>query len=97
MKPYQVDRSLRHLLQAGKFDRVHGIILGDFPDCDVEGVELVRNIAVRILAPLKVPVVYGAPIGHTQRAMLTIPIGVQGRLHAEGAGALEVLEPATLA
>jgi len=34
LKPYQVDRALRHLYQAGIFEKVAGILLGDFPDCD---------------------------------------------------------------
>ena len=34
MKPYQVDRALMHLKQAGKFDSVAGIMLGDFPECE---------------------------------------------------------------
>jgi len=34
LKPYQLDRLLLHLLQAGKFRGVRGIVLGDFPDCE---------------------------------------------------------------
>lgn len=34
MKPYQVDRALTHLRQAGKLEGIAGIILGDFPECD---------------------------------------------------------------
>jgi muramoyltetrapeptide carboxypeptidase len=94
MKPHQVDRSLMHLKQAGKFRGVVGIILGDFPECDVAaGDEPIKDIAQRILAPLGIPAVWGAPIGHTLRSMLTIPLGVQGRLSASGSGRLEILEP----
>jgi muramoyltetrapeptide carboxypeptidase len=94
MKPHQVDRSLMHLKQAGKFRGVAGIILGDFPECVVaEGDEPIKDIARRTLAPLGIPVVWGAPIGHTLRPMLTIPLGVQGRLSASGSGRLEILEP----
>src|SRR5205807_10294416 len=32
MKPYQVDRVLMHLKQAGKWEGVKGIVLGEFPD-----------------------------------------------------------------
>jgi muramoyltetrapeptide carboxypeptidase LdcA involved in peptidoglycan recycling len=41
-----------------------------------------------------VPVVFGAPFGHTVRPMLTIPFGVRARLRAAGEGRLEILEPA---
>jgi muramoyltetrapeptide carboxypeptidase len=97
MKPHQVDRSLMHLKQAGKFHGVAGIVLGEFPECDpVAGGESIKAIASRILAPLGIPIVWGAPVGHTFRAMLTIPLGVRARLHAIGAGCLEILEPAVI-
>ena len=96
MKPYQVDRALRHLQQAGKLSRIAGVLLGDFPDCDaqVPGGPTIPEICRAILGPLRVPVVYGAPIGHTKRPMLTIPLGVRAKLHAKGEGKLEILEPA---
>ncbi len=98
MKPHQVDRSLMHLKQAGKFRGVAGIIFGDFPECDsCRGGESIKAIAARILAPLGIPVVWGAPVGHTSRAMLTIPLGVRARLLASDAGCLEILEPAVIA
>ncbi len=65
MKPYQVDRALMHLKQAGKFRGVKGIVLGEFPDCDAApGDETVRDVARRILTPLGVPIVWGAAVGH---------------------------------
>jgi muramoyltetrapeptide carboxypeptidase len=98
MKPYQVDRALMHLMQAGKFQNVRGMVLGDFPGCDppVKGSPTVQQVCERILRPLDVPIVFGAPIGHTKRAMLTIPLGVRARLDATGEGTLEILEPAVI-
>ena len=98
LKPYQVDRALRHLHQAGIFESVAGILLGDFPDCDPPstGSPIVPEICAEILGPLDVPIVYGAPIGHTKRPMLTIPLGVRAKLHAKGEGILEILEPAVV-
>jgi muramoyltetrapeptide carboxypeptidase len=98
MKPYQVDRALMHLKQAGKLRSVAGIILGDFPECEAPaGTESVRDVAQRILAPVGVPVVWGAPVGHTQRPMLTIPLGVRAHLTVSGAARnetrLDILEP----
>jgi muramoyltetrapeptide carboxypeptidase len=96
MKPWQVDRALIHLHQAGKLQQVRGIILGDFPDCaaPIEGSPTVRDVCSRILNPLGVPIVFGAPVGHTTRPMLTLPLGVRARLQAKGEGELEILEPA---
>ncbi|HKF26305.1 MAG TPA: LD-carboxypeptidase [Candidatus Acidoferrum sp.] len=95
MKPYQVDRVLLHLKHAGKLKNVSAIVLGDFPDCEppVPGSPTVREVAQRILAPLDVPVVFGAPVGHTPRPMLTLPLGAPARLVAEGQGTLKILEP----
>jgi len=99
MKPYQVDRVLMHLKQAGKLEGVRGIVLGDFPDSEpaVAGAPTVRDVCARILRPLGIPIVFGAPVGHTDRPMLTIPLGIKARLDADGEGALEFLEPAVVA
>ena len=95
MKPYQVDRALMHLRQAGKFRGVAGIILGDFPDCaPAAGDENVESVAGRILGQLGVPIVWGAPIGHTSRPALTLPLGVRAELSSDGRGMLKILEPA---
>jgi muramoyltetrapeptide carboxypeptidase len=98
MKPWQVDRALMHLKQAGKFANVRGIVLGDFPEWEapVAGSPTVRDVCQRILAPLGVPIVFGTPVGHTMRPMLTVPLGVKARLSAKGAGLLEILEPAVV-
>lgn len=97
MKPWQVDRALMHLKQAGKLSAIRGAVLGDFPECEgPAGSESVKDVARRILAPLGVPIVWGAPIGHTSRPMLTIPLGVRGELSSAdgGEGTLRVLDPA---
>jgi muramoyltetrapeptide carboxypeptidase len=98
MKPWQVDRSLMHLKQAGKFDGVQGIVLGEFPECDApgSGSATVRDVCVRILGALHVPMAFGAAVGHTMRPMLTVPLGVRARLRASGEGELEILEPAVV-
>ena len=95
MKPWQVDRALTHLQQAGKFRGVTGIVLGDFPECEgPAGTETVRDVVSRILGPLGIPIVYGAAIGHTARPMLTLPLGVRAKLDGSASLWLEILEPA---
>jgi len=96
MKPYQVDRVLMHLKQAGKLEGVKGIVLGEFPEGApvVAGAPTIREVCSRILRPLGIPIVFGAPVGHTGRPMLTIPLGIRARLDAQCQGALEFLEGA---
>jgi muramoyltetrapeptide carboxypeptidase len=98
MKPWQVDRALMHLKQAGKFEGIRGVVLGEFPDCGplMTGSPTVREVCLRILGERGVPVVFGAAVGHTPRPMLTVPLGVQARLRARGEGELEILEPAVV-
>ena len=96
VKPYQVDRMLVHLAQAGKFRHVRGIVLGEFPDCDTPAGSnvTVRDVCRRILGGLGIPIVFGAAVGHTPRPIRTVPLGVRARLIAAGEGKLDVLEPA---
>jgi muramoyltetrapeptide carboxypeptidase len=99
VKPYQLDRMLLHLRQAGKFEGVRGIILGEFPESDApEGSTVtVADVCKRVLGPLRIPIVFGAPVGHTTRPMLTMPLGVRAKLHASGEGRIDILEPAVRA
>jgi muramoyltetrapeptide carboxypeptidase len=102
MKPWQIDRALMHLKQAGKFRGVSGVVLGEFPECEgPAGTETVKDVAQRILKFFGFPVVWGAAIGHTTRPMLTLPFGVRARLSANdatgGSSTLEILEPACTA
>jgi muramoyltetrapeptide carboxypeptidase len=96
VKPYQVDRALMHLKQAGKLCDLRGVILGEFPGSEpsIATSPSVRQVCERIFAPLGIPVVFGAPVGHTKRPMLTVPLGIRARLQAKGQGVLEFLEPA---
>jgi len=88
-----------HLKQAGKFKGVKGIVLGEFPESEPPDGSTVNinEVCKRILGPLRIPIIYGAPVGHTPRPMLTLPLGVSVRLHATGEGRLDILEPAVRA
>lgn len=98
MKPYQVDRALMHLKQAGKFRRLRGVLLGEFPECDPPpGSDVaVTDVFRRVLGELGVPLVWRVPIGHTARPMLTVPLGVRARLRAADPPQLDILEPAVV-
>jgi muramoyltetrapeptide carboxypeptidase len=98
-EPYQMDRTLTHLLQAGVLDGVRGIAVGECVGCEHEpgrshydNCQTLREVLRERLAPLGVPIVYGLPFGHgTEKA--TIPLGVRARLDADAAE-LVILEAA---
>jgi muramoyltetrapeptide carboxypeptidase len=98
MRPYQVDRALMHLKQAGKLRDLRGVVLGEFPDGppSVDGSPTIRDACERIFCPLGIPVIWGAPMGHTRRPMLTLPLGVRARLNSNAEGRLDILEPAVV-
>jgi muramoyltetrapeptide carboxypeptidase len=97
MKPYQVDRAMMHMRQAGKLKNLRGMLLGEFPECGAEKESAtVREVFERIAEPLRIPIVWGVPVGHTQRPMLTFPLGIRARIIAQGSGRLEFLEPACM-
>ena len=51
---------------------------------------------MRVLAPYNVPVVYGLKSGHVTSGNITLPIGVQAKLEAEGADvSLKIVEAST--
>ena len=97
--PYRIDRMLTHLGQAGFFERVAGVLLGDFASATAEkGTEATDLdwVLHDRLGRLKVPVAYGFPFGHRPRAW-TLPFGVRAQLAAPDRAktpTLALVEPA---
>ena len=98
-EPYSIDRMLTHLRLAGKFDGVAGVIFGECQDCRPKDYKPSTTIPYglgevldNILGDLKVPVLYGLTIGHTDD-QLTLPLGVNATLDATN-GTLEIKEAA---
>lgn len=97
-KPYRIDRMLMQLRLAGKLDGVRGFVFGEMLDCAPPKGETytLQQVIMRVLAPYKVPIVYGLKSGHVSSGNITLPIGVQAELEAERSGAsLRILESAT--
>jgi muramoyltetrapeptide carboxypeptidase len=96
VEPYEVDRCLTQLLQAGKLDVAAGFAIAQHSDVHTEDsfdghtLELAEVFA-DILVPLGRPAVYGLPLGHGSR-IATVPLGVTVELDADS-GTLTVLEP----
>lgn len=94
---YTIDRMLTHLRLAGKFDQVAGVVWGECSDCGPRAYQpstvipfTVGEVVDNILGDLKVPVLSGLTIGHTND-QLTLPLGVQATLDATN-GTLEIKE-----
>ena len=81
-RPYRIDRLLTQVSQAGLFDEVAAVVLGDMVGCDEPGGELTwRHAAERIFRPMAVPVLAGVPFGHGT-PNLGVPLGVDVRVDA---------------
>lgn len=101
--PYRIDRMLTQLRNAGVFDGVAGILVGECVGCGTaaappdSGLEPppVEAVLRDRLGGLGVPVLYGLAVGHG-RHLATLPLGVRAVLDAT-AGFLAVTEAATVA
>ena len=99
-KPYQIDRMLTQLKQAGKLERVQGIVFGEMLNCAQhvhQGYSL-EEVVMDVLSETAFPVLFGFSTGHTARPNLMVPFGVRARLSlGQGGSAFELLEPAVTA
>jgi muramoyltetrapeptide carboxypeptidase len=77
---YRLDRMLTQLLRSGWFEGVRGIVLGGFTECGDS--EAVARVAYDRLAPLEVPMIREAPIGHDP-LNLAFPLGGPALLDAD--------------
>lgn len=98
-KPYRIDRMLMQLRLAGKLEKVRGFVFGEMLDCLPPKGETytLQQVIMRVLEPYNVPIVYGLKSGHVTSGNITLPIGVQAELEAEGAAVnLRILEASTV-
>lgn len=100
-RPYQIDRMLTQLRQAGKFEGVQGFVFGEMLDCwqtESQGYTL-QEVILSVIGDLGVPILYNFPTGHATRPNVVVPFGVPARLELEAGEAdplctFELLEPA---
>lgn len=88
-EPYSIDRMFTQLRLAGKLDAAAGLIFGECHDCrprdfkqSFESTLSVGEVVDEILGRLRIPVLSGLTIGHTDD-QLTLPLGVMARLDAD--------------
>ncbi|MGE5109806.1 MAG: S66 peptidase family protein [Acidobacteriaceae bacterium] len=98
-KPYQVDRMLMQLKLAAKLRRVRGIVFGEMLDCVQPGGQdySLKEIIVRLLSDLKIPIAFGFPSGHVRSGNVVLPFGVSATLEVSRKSIRFSMEPATVA
>jgi len=89
-KPYRIERMLTHLKMAGKFEKLAGLVLGQFSNCDGDGSRDLRQIVGDLFHKAPYPVVMGMPAGHGDE-QITLPFGVKMLLDGN-LGTLSLLE-----
>jgi muramoyltetrapeptide carboxypeptidase len=81
-KPYQIDRMITHLKQAGKFEGVRAVVFGEMLNCmqhPNQGYTL-EEVLLGLLAEFSFPILFGFATGHTSRPNVIVPFGVRARL-----------------
>jgi muramoyltetrapeptide carboxypeptidase len=100
LPPYHLDGFLNQLRDAGKLDRVVGVVVGELKDCDWGDVrqasdwarsKSTEDVLEERLEPLGVPMLYKLPLGHGKH-LAALPLGVRCTLDADRK-ALTVDEP----
>jgi muramoyltetrapeptide carboxypeptidase len=92
--PYRIDRMLTALRTSGRLSSVTGVCVGDLTDDGRAAAQRAALLTVRdCLAPLRIPVVAGLPVGHgrTNRAL---PLGLPCELRSVPGDAALALFPA---
>lgn len=90
---YAIDRMLAHLRMTGALGKVAGVMIGQFTEMKrstEDGALGFDEVLETHLAPLRIPVAYGFPIGHVDDQW-TLPVGIRARVDA-GTGEVELLE-----
>ena len=95
-KPYQIDRMLWQLRQAGKLDGVRGIVFGEMLDCASPGASatLLDEVILRVFEDFDGPIAIGLRSGHVSRENVTLTFGVEAELRIDEEATLEMIEPA---
>lgn len=92
---YRLDRMLAHLRMVGAFDKLAGVVLGQFTEMKRgtgDGALGFDEVMASYFEPLGIPAAYGFPIGHVDDQW-TMPVGIRARLDA-AAGEVDLLEAA---
>lgn len=84
-EPYRVDRMLWHMKQAGVFEKINGLVIGSFKNCQPEEPHKsfsLEEVFEQHFANASFPVYQGAAFGHIT-PKFTLPIGVLAEMDAD--------------
>jgi muramoyltetrapeptide carboxypeptidase len=95
----RLDSLLTFLRQAGVFEGVVGVVVGELVDCDwredrsdFPQTLSLEDVLEKHIGALGVPAIYGLPLGHGKN-IVTIPLGVEVEVDGD-TRQLSILEPA---
>jgi len=93
-KPYQIDRMLWQLRQAGKLEGVRGVIFGEMLECVSPGTseKLLEDTILSALGDLNIPIGIGLRSGHVSRQNVTLTFGVEAEFCAGEEAQLRLLQ-----
>ncbi|MGD0832067.1 MAG: LD-carboxypeptidase [Terracidiphilus sp.] len=99
VKPYQIDRMLWQLREAGKLDGVRGIVFGEMLDCVSPGAppELLDQVILSAFRDFKGPIAIGLRSGHVSRQNVTLTFGVETEFIVQKEVQLHLMEAAVKA
>jgi muramoyltetrapeptide carboxypeptidase len=77
-EPYRIHRMMNHLKMNGSLDKAEGFLIGQFTNCGQPSGETrfqpdIKDIMREFLIPLKKPVLWNLPAGHTADSMTLVP------------------------
>jgi muramoyltetrapeptide carboxypeptidase len=83
-EPYRVDRMLTQMHLAGVFDKISGVVLGDWHNCTAKNKNdgTIETVLMEHFGNLPIPVVKGFPYGHGIKGTI-FPIGAKAKLNAD--------------
>lgn len=87
--PYRIDRMLTQLQLAGKFEKIAGLLIGDFSGTESTGssahssyLETIWQRVLELCGNRHIPIWGNFPSGHCQHS-LTLPLGALARMDGE--------------
>ena len=96
-RPYRLRRMLTQLRLAGVLARAAGVVIGQLPKCDEpDRPGSARAACAAVLGDFQRPVLFGFPTGHTTTPLISLPLGVECRVLANGRPALVFTEAAAV-